>query len=586
MLLAEHPALPELGRGLEAALGRGTRVGESAVASVCVHTLDPARPGRVAVLGDRDAGQTFYGRSQTGQVLHLDVFHAVGEVDCRAAGAAVREALAAYRRDFPSAPDRVAADLFDVQTATGGGRASGRLTWGRRPSLRRAHRNHVHVAGRFVPGHAAVTYYLVVALERCIGGQGLQIRRVDEVVAELAGPGGGWQDLSPYASESDSLLKGDGGRGEAGGAGRSDGAGEGDRAPGPDESLLSDAARLADELGGAAAVSELLALLARGTALQDTRSPTWGGTRLRDALSRLQREGWAESAGGRWRLTARGRRLETLYRFHLREIEVALRSAARRLAVGRPGAAGARPREVPGHRGSGRRILPRPAGEPLGELAVSESLVAAVQREVPRPGRPLSVQAGDLRVARRLRPRRVDLCLLLDASASMEGGRMRAAKVLARHLLLTSRDRVAVMAFQERSAELAVGFTRNYAAAERGLSRIHPSGLTPLAAGLARARTYLQASHAKNPLLLLVTDGIPTVSATGGSPLEEALHEANAFRDSGVSLCCIGLEPNERYLRELARRAGGMLHVVAELRPELMAPVAERERQRLRQGGS
>jgi magnesium chelatase subunit D len=209
---------------------------------------------------------------------------------------------------------------------------------------------------------------------------------------------------------------------------------------------------------------------------------------------------------------------------------------------------------------------------------VSETALAAARRVRSRSR--FRVTPADIRVVERRRTRPVDLCLLLDASASMEGSRMRAAKTLARHLLLTGRERVAVMAFQERSASLAVPLTRNYAAAERGLARVVPAGLTPLAAGLQAARTYLSRAHARNPLLLLVTDGIPTVGLGAGSPLDEALEEADRLRSTGFALCCIGLEPNERYLGELARRAGGRLHVVPELRPELLAAVARRERLR------
>lgn len=161
---------------------------------------------------------------------------------------------------------------------------------------------------------------------------------------------------------------------------------------------------------------------------------------------------------------------------------------------------------------------------------------------------------------------------------------MRAAKMLARHLLLTSRDRVAVMAFQERGATLAVGLTRNYAAVERGLGAVAAAGLTPLAEGLAAARHYLRKAHARNALLLLVTDGIPTVGRSGGSPLEEALEEAGRLRGSGVALTCIGLEPNEHYLRDLVSRAAGRLHIVAELRPEVLASVARVERLRRMEG--
>ncbi len=580
------PSLPQLARRLEDCLGWGARIGETAAASLRVHTLDPARPGTVTVVADRDAGRIFYGRRQPDEILHIDVFHAVGDVDCRLAAAAVRSALAAYRSEGVAPPGAADADLFDVQTGVGGGRVSGDVALGSRASLRRAHKNHVHIAGRRVPGDAGVAFYIVASVERTILACGLELRRIDALETEIAGAARGWDDLSPYASESDSRLREGGAAGGRGG-GSGGGGGAGGGMPGlARDALLMQAADLADEMGGTAAVLELLAALGRGQPLHEMRAPSWSGPRLREALGRLQRQGWAEAGGGQWRLTERGRALADLYRHHLREIELALRAAARRIGAVAPGAGLGRraPHTELATRGSRRIVRPRTAGQPLPELAVSETVLAAVRRSPPRSDRPLRVAAADLHGTLRLQPRRSDLCLLLDASASMEGGRMRAAKTLARHLLLTSRDRVAVMAFQERSAVLAVPFTRNYAAAERGLSRVVPAGLTPLAAGLGSARTYLRGSHAKRPMLLLVTDGIPTVSASGGSPLEEALREAALFQGTGVSLCCIGLEPNERYLAELTRRAGGSLHVVAELRPEVLADVARRERARLRRG--
>ena len=583
--------LAQLGADLEACLGWGARIGETAVASLRVHTLDPARPGTVTVVADRDAGRTFYGRRLPDEILHIDIFHAIGDVDCRLAAGAVRGALAAYRAGTAAPRGAADADLFDVQTGVGGGRVSGDMTLGRRASLRRAHKNHVHVAGRHVAGDAGVAFHIVQAVERAIVACGLELRRVDGLETEFAGSGRGWDDLSPYASESDSRLReGGAGTGGGGGLGPGAGAGEGGGVRGARldrETLLLRAADLADEMGGTLAVQELLEALARAQPVHEMHAPSWSGPRLREALGRLQRQGWAEAGAGQWRLTERGRVLADLYRHHLREIELALRAAARRIGAVPPGPGFGRrqPRTELAVRGSRRIVRPRTPGQPLPELAVSETVVAAVRRDPPGRGRPLRVGVRDLHGAVRLQPRRSDLCLLLDASASMEGGRMRAAKTLARHLLLTSRDRVAVMAFQERSAVLAVPFTRNYAAAERGLSRVVPAGLTPLAAGLGGARAYLRGSHAKRPMLLLVTDGIPTVSSAGGSPLEEALREAALFRDTGVNLCCIGLEPNERYLAELARRAGGSLHVVAELRPELLADVARRERARLRSGG-
>jgi magnesium chelatase subunit D len=558
----------------------GVRLGETAVASTHVHLLNPADPDAAWVLVDRDAGQVFYGRPVAGEIVHLDVFHALADVDCHAVAGAVSAACAAFGALRPGTAVR--ADLVDLQTATGGGRATGRLQAGRVASLCRAHRSHVHLAARCLPADAAFCFLLVDAVEAAVAAQGVELRQIERVLLRFGGRHGEPEDLSPYSAATDTLLRApesgsDAGAGEEAEAARRRWPAAAD---GQDD-LLMVAVGLADRFGGPEAVRALLDCLDRPRALRDVQVAGWTAPQVRDAVMRLAHEGWAEAAGTVWGLTPAGRAVAEVYRRRLREVELALRMAARRVAVSAarslppPG-----PASLPGRRGRGRGAVALAPGERVGELAAAETVIAALCRRGPRPGQPLRLAACDLRVRRRLRPRRVDVLLLLDASASMEGNRMRAAKTLARHLLLTSRDRVAVMAFQERGALVAVPFTRNYMAAERGLARVMPAGLTPLAAGLAAAREYLAGSHAKNPLLLLVTDGIPTVSTSGGSPLEEALAEAQRLGASGAALACIGLEPNERYLAELVRRAGGTLHVVSELRADVLAEVARRERQR------
>ena len=550
-------------------LPTGARLGESSAVSTCVHVLHSADPDAVTVLTDSDAGQVFYGRAAVGEIVHLDVFHAPGAVPPAAVAAAFLGSL----RDWRACG--VSADLFDVQTAVGGGRVSGDLRGGRRATVQAAHRGHVHLAGRLPTPATGFCFALVAAVERAVAGAGLQLRKPQRILALAAGPGGpGGGDLRDYAALTDTLLRGEGAAAGPAATG----------APLGEEGRLQAAARLSEGLGGVEVARAVLEALSRPVAPGGLRLPGGSGTRARDVLARLVQAGWAEPAGGLWHLTPEGMALRATFGRRLREIELVLRTAARHVAHG-SGASAPPPgaRSGPDGRPRLRGAVPVRRGEHLVDLALAETALAAAARAGLRRA-PLRVSAADLHLRLRHRPRRVDLCLLIDASASMEGGRMRAAKTLARHLLLTNRDRVAVMAFQERSAALAVPLTRNYAAVERGLRRVVPAGLTPLAAGLAAARLYLRGSHARNPLLLLVTDGIPTVSGAGGSPLEEALGEAERLRGSGVALCCIGLEPNERYLDELARRAGGRLHVVPELRPDLLAAVARRERLRRMEG--
>lgn len=557
---------PETAARLRRHLPLGARVGESSVVSHCVHVLTPADPDAVTILTDRDAGAIFYGRTVPGEIVHLDIFHAPATVPPPAVAAAFREALRGHGGSVD--PDR-----FDLQTGAGGGRVSGDLRGGRGPSVLAAHRGHVHLAGLLPPAETAFCFPLIAAVERAVVACGAGLRRPERVFAALAGEGGParGEDLADYAALADSQLRGSSGP---------DLPASPPAAAADDECGVLQAAHLAEDLGGIEAARRMLDALSRPVPVGGLRLPPAAGWRGRDAVARLVQAGWAECSEGCWRLTPAGLALRALFGRRLREIECALRSAVRR--VSSASAVGGRPgRSARGGAARLRQrsaVLPRRSGA-AGELAPAATVLAAAARTAAGPA-PLRVSADDLRLVRRRRRKPVDLCLLLDASASMDGGRMRAAKLLARNLLLTSRDRVAVMAFQERAAVLAVPLTRNYAAAERGLRAVEPAGLTPLGTGLAAARCYLRRSHARNALLLLVTDGIPTVSGDGSSPLEEALTEAGRLRGCGVALCCIGLEPNERYLGELARRAGGRLHVVAELRPELLAAVAQRERLR------
>ncbi|MFO7246238.1 MAG: VWA domain-containing protein [Thermaerobacter sp.] len=631
----------------------GLLLGESGVLSTCVHVLTARSPGTVTVLTDADAGRTFYHRSRAGEILHLDVFHQVGDVDHRRVAARLRSALAEYTRRAWGINTGLGtlADYVDIQTATGGGRITGSLTFGRKLTLQRAHRNHVHVAMLMAPADLVVVFAVLAAVEQAILECGLELRRVDAVVHQQ----GGTQPLplSDYSSETDSYLRdprdrrgrtgggpgsgssgaagdepggrgsGSGGRGGHGDGGAVDGgdggAGGGTGGSGspqtgtawlPDAAELQAAAlSLARRIGSEEHLRALMELLARGLSLREVlQELSRRGVEPETAeslLGELRRGDFAGERDGALRLTPRGWHLAEYISRHRRDLRLALRKAMRRTVQRDAAAVGrglARGRYDPLGKGRTRRAGPPEAGVPLQDVAWPESVTAAAARQAaawrnaPRTGpaggpggenargsarRPrLTLQYDDLRVLRRRRRRPVDVCLLIDASASMAGERMRAAKTLARHLLATTRDRVAVVVFQERQVRVSVPFTRNDLRVEQGLATIRPYGLTPLATGLAAAREYLKAARPRNPLLILITDGIPTVPHDGTNPLDDALSQAARWRGSRVSFTCVGLQPNERYLRGLVEAAGGSLHIVDELEADTLVAIATAERNR------
>ncbi len=551
--------------------GQGVCLGQTTVVSRQVHAISPAQPGEVQVLAGGDAGRIFYRRQRAGEVIHVDVFHQVAQVDHRRVARALLKAIERYWRDFawmegvtlPPTPGRLA-DYIDLQTGTGGGRLSGTLAYGRKESLRRAHLNHVHLALKIDDSHLGLLFYLTAAVEREVAVQGYEIRRVERLRVVEGNPRAG-SDFSPYGGYSDSLLQ-------------------------QRESLPADPAvrrqvelqtalDLADDIGSVAELQELLESF-RG-------EPSWSELqeRLRKLpgsnqwLERLQAHGLVRATRREYRLTEAGSRLCEFVRANRQEIELSLRKALRHIAFSASLARKERHKSAddcrrPGH----HRASPVPEGAWLAGLAVPETVVAAACRRLREGPTSPRLCRRDLRAYRRSVGEKVNVCLLIDSSASMAGSRIRAARYLAEHLLLTGRDRVAVICFQERQASLYVPFTRNWAAVQAGVRRIRPLGLTPLAHGLVAALEYVTSCRVRDPVILLISDGIPTVPRWTMNSLADAVEAARMLARKGVRFACVGLEPNRRFLEELAREGRGTLHVVEEIDRDVLADIARRER--------
>ncbi len=168
------------------------------------------------------------------------------------------------------------------------------------------------------------------------------------------------------------------------------------------------------------------------------------------------------------------------------------------------------------------------------------------------------------------------IILLIDASASMAGRRIRAAKELARHLVLAGKEKVSIVTFQDSDVKVVAGFTRNRRKIEEGLAEVHALGLTPLAKGLEKA-LELSVRSSRKPLILAITDGIPTVPSKSLSPVQDALDSAKMIARRGVRFGCVGLEPNRGFLKQMVANAKGTLYIVEELEASTLAAIAKRE---------
>lgn len=575
--------------------GLGARIGETAVVSTKVHVQDTNCPDDVLIASESDAGQVFYRRSRPGEVLHVDVFHSEGQVDPRIAAQKISSRLSSLVLETStgrlwSSWDTIL-PYIDIQTALGGGRLTGSLLYGQEPGARQAHITHVHLEAASVPEIIAALFTIVSAVESSIEESGLELRKVRKVVMVR---GGSPADASSYSASSDSLLR----------------EKHPSQLPMYSNSFYRNEAlarQIARDLGSAEAALQVLQDLEAGIQPADlprTHQLSRTPEEIRKILSSTN---LVKYDGRRYLLTEDGRLALMFLKEHAREIDAYLRRLLWSLPARTvPSAQRKGHRFAPGHSRGRGVALPRNPDQVQASLDVpvtciargvrlretiltqpdtmAQSVDAAQSIETARSvetnqsvtAPAFSYHVSDLRFSHVRENRSRPVILLLDASASMAGRRIAAAREVARHLVLTGRDRVAVIVFQDAEASIVCGYTRNLTKLEQGLASIQAFGLTPLARGLEKA-CELAARSARKPLVLCITDGIPTVPLRTLSPVDDALAVARNLPKKRIKFGCIGLEPNKSFLKELARAARGTLYIVEELDASTLAAIARRE---------
>jgi magnesium chelatase subunit D len=221
---------------------------------------------------------------------------------------------------------------------------------------------------------------------------------------------------------------------------------------------------------------------------------------------------------------------------------------------------------------SGRRG--RPVGVRRGEpragqrLNVIETLRAAVpwqklrQRANPAPGetRRVEVRADDFHVTQLRQRRETTTLFAVDASGSAALQRLAEAKGAVELLLAdcyVRRDKVAVLAFRGRVAELLLPPTRSLVRAKRALSGLPGGGGTPLATALDALSALVLAARRRGDttVAVVLTDGRANVAldGTGGRARAEvdALAAARRLRALGGAVLIIdtGAQPSAQAAR-------------------------------------
>lgn len=536
--------------------------------------VDAYQPEIVTVVTNADAGKIFYKRLRTDEIIHLDIFHAVGKVPPQPIAQAVKRGLERYAQcitvqlGYEQANKRVQlAHYFDVQTGLGGGRVTGPQLYGQKESVKKAHLNHVHLSGKLNNCDLVAIFFVVAAVEKAIMRQGLELRRVDHLQHEENDFKGQYEDMSPYTTFTDTFL-------------REQTLLDDNQAYGYELAVIGDILENLDDLQELTHILQEVERKGRGP-VQQHNAYFPREVRLADTWLKLEGYGLVARQGNRYQLTEAGLELSRKLLINARELESELRQQSILLAKQASnsiGSFGAVSRRETVRQGLARRIVVESSGE---FLAVNRTVTNALTRQVTSNTKEWRVNHSDLRFEHRQARTGMDICLLLDASASMLGKRMKAAKNLAEHLVQNNRDRISVITFQEQGVNVVVPFTRNRLLIRQSLDTIKPGGLTPLAAGLRKAAEHVQSHCRSQGLLLLVTDGIPTLGDKSSDPLQDALAAAQDFREqTQFHLCCVGLQPNHNILRKVASEAAGSLHVIDELNTVNLLHIAANERSR------
>jgi magnesium chelatase subunit D len=197
----------------------------------------------------------------------------------------------------------------------------------------------------------------------------------------------------------------------------------------------------------------------------------------------------------------------------------------------------------------GRYVRAEPKAK-VNDLAIDATVRAAapMQKERGRRhGERLILERPDLR--QKVRERKIGnlIVFVVDASASMDAEqRMAATKGAILSLLQDAyvrRDRVAVVIFKNRSAEVVLRPTSSVSLARRRLEKLSVGGTTPLTHGLMAGykvvKTELRRDPTVRPLLVLISDGRGNISMFKEEPLVEAQKVAQLIEAEDIDALVI-----------------------------------------------
>lgn len=566
--------------GLYLGQGQGVRLGESTVVSCHTHGRMPEKrlKGQIKIYTNRDAGKCLLDFVDEGQVVHIDVFHRHGEIDPVELAKAlfwglnqyfiVQDPQLQYAEDERFKIAAGYANKIFITTALGKGTVYELMQGKVRPySETDEGYDHVHVLAQLQKEEYYLVYVIVELVEEFILANDIKLARVRSI-----SHGNQKREEESYADYMRlpwKQLKGQNARQL------------------PDKEHVNQLIiKLAEKFGGVREIEEFMENYSTNIFKRkgiEQQKKKWGD--IENDVEQLEELGIIKDTIFGKVLTKQGQALKEFIITNQCELETEIRRNIRKMPAGGKG----RYKKLgksdytmsPIELTRRNRTINNPDKNWSGDLAVPETIVQAKKNSFLRGDSHLTIKKEDLHYYDKKTYIPVDVCFLIDASGSMAGDKRQAACFLAEHLLLSGKEKVAVVIFQERSSQVVVPFTRKQSVLKKGLAMINPAGLTPLASGIMTAIEHIQNSRVKNPLLVLITDGIPNTPLWTMDAKADALEAAAKIEEAKINFICIGIEANRQYLEKLAERANGVLYVVDDLNRDNLINIVRSEKKQL-----
>ena len=180
----------------------------------------------------------------------------------------------------------------------------------------------------------------------------------------------------------------------------------------------------------------------------------------------------------------------------------------------------------------------------------------------------IAIRPEDFRVTRFKQRAGTVTVFAVDASGSSALNRLAEAKGAVELLLADCyirRDRVAVVAFRGKGAELLLAPTRSLTRARRSLAGLPGGGATPVAAGIDAALGVAAEvkRRGETPVIVLLTDGAANITREGkaGRPQAAAEAQASARQVAAARIAAVLIDTSPKP-QPLARDIADAMHAL------------------------